>query len=233
MVQVKLCVTSPVALASLIVSSVLNAGGSGPPLPASAASTFAANWADMVDTMQRWALSSRLSIPIIYSADAVHGHNNLFGPTIHSHNNLFGTTIFPHNVALDATKSTSNRSERILLPFQEELKICSQRENVDVFKTDVMLYHLLFNLYILLGLTMSCNTTEDSHSLIGGPLGEVLVSLSENSSSNSISFVQSENMQTGEWSNINFCELRRDQSELINSMFIVLNKPDVFNLFDA
>nr|CAD1844250.1 unnamed protein product [Ananas comosus var. bracteatus] len=108
--QVELCVVSPIALASLIIGSILNAGGSSPPLTAGVASTSASNWADMVDAMQQWALTSRLSIPIIYSADAVHGHNNLFGATIHNHNNLFGTTIFPHNVAFGATKSTSNRS---------------------------------------------------------------------------------------------------------------------------
>ncbi|XP_020100391.1 uncharacterized protein LOC109718537 isoform X1 [Ananas comosus] len=92
MAQVERCVASRAALAGLAVGSVLSAGGSGPPLPAGAAAS-AADWADMVDEMQRWALASRLSIPIIYGADAVHGHNN-----------LFGATIFPHNVGLGATR---------------------------------------------------------------------------------------------------------------------------------
>ncbi|PKA55851.1 Beta-xylosidase/alpha-L-arabinofuranosidase 2 [Apostasia shenzhenica] len=47
----------------------------------------------MVDTMQTWALSSRLGIPILYATDAVHGHNN-----------LLDATIFPHNVGIGATR---------------------------------------------------------------------------------------------------------------------------------
>ena len=89
MVQIERTVTSPAALATLAIGSVLSAGGSAPKQQASAD-----DWADMVDEMQRWALSSRLGIPIIYGSDAVHGHDN-----------LYGATIFPHNVGLGATRS--------------------------------------------------------------------------------------------------------------------------------
>lgn len=50
-------------------------------------------WADMVDELQRSALTSRLGIPLIYGTDAVHGNGN-----------SYGATIFPHNVGLGATR---------------------------------------------------------------------------------------------------------------------------------
>ncbi|KAK9124422.1 hypothetical protein Sjap_014024 [Stephania japonica] len=53
----------------------------------------AADWADMVDFFQHYALQSRLGVPIIYGTDAVHGHNN-----------VYGATVFPHNVGLGATR---------------------------------------------------------------------------------------------------------------------------------
>ncbi|KAI7757782.1 hypothetical protein M8C21_011995 [Ambrosia artemisiifolia] len=52
-----------------------------------------ADWADMIDELQKGALESRLGIPIFYGSDAVHGNNN-----------VYGTTIFPHNVGLRATR---------------------------------------------------------------------------------------------------------------------------------
>lgn len=48
-------------------------------------------WAQMVDSFQQQALASRLGIPLIYGADAVHGHSN-----------VKGATIFPHNIGLGA-----------------------------------------------------------------------------------------------------------------------------------
>ena len=50
-------------------------------------------WADMVDTFQAAALTTRLQIPILYGVDSVHGHGN-----------LVGATIFPHNVGLGSTR---------------------------------------------------------------------------------------------------------------------------------
>ncbi|MQL81667.1 hypothetical protein Taro_014119 [Colocasia esculenta] len=88
MAQINLSVASPYALSTLAVGSVLNAAGSSPgqlPTPA--------DWADMVDDFQRWALSSRLGVPMLYATDAVHGHNN-----------LYGATVFPHNVGLGAAR---------------------------------------------------------------------------------------------------------------------------------
>lgn len=50
-------------------------------------------WVNMVNGMQKAALSTRLGIPIIYGIDAVHGHSN-----------VYKATVFPHNVGLGATR---------------------------------------------------------------------------------------------------------------------------------
>jgi len=67
------------------IGSVLSGGG-GNPSP-----NTAATWAAMVKEYQQAALQTRLAIPLIYGADAVHGHNN-----------VHGATIFPHNIGLGA-----------------------------------------------------------------------------------------------------------------------------------
>ncbi len=50
-------------------------------------------WADLYDTLQSYALKTRLKIPLIYGIDAVHGNNN-----------IYGATIFPHNIGLGCTR---------------------------------------------------------------------------------------------------------------------------------
>ncbi|MEW1836807.1 glycoside hydrolase family 3 N-terminal domain-containing protein [Nonomuraea angiospora] len=69
------------------LGSVLSGGGSAP------SPNTAASWADMYDGFQNAALATPLGIPILYGADAVHGHNN-----------VVGATIFPHNIGLGATR---------------------------------------------------------------------------------------------------------------------------------
>jgi len=69
------------------LGSILSGGGSTPP------GNTPADWRNMVDGFQKLALSSRLGIPLIYGADAVHGHNN-----------VFGATVFPHNIGLGASR---------------------------------------------------------------------------------------------------------------------------------
>ncbi|CAG6398122.1 glycoside hydrolase family 3 C-terminal domain-containing protein [Streptomyces cocklensis] len=67
--------------------SVLSGGGAGP------TANTPANWATMVNTVQKYAIdNSRLHIPIIYGVDAVHGHNN-----------VLGATIFPQEIGLGST----------------------------------------------------------------------------------------------------------------------------------
>ncbi|NUT20932.1 MAG: beta-glucosidase [Hamadaea sp.] len=69
------------------LGSILSGGGSTP------SSNTPTAWADMVDGYQNGALATPLRIPMIYGADAVHGHNN-----------VVGATIFPHNIGLGATR---------------------------------------------------------------------------------------------------------------------------------
>ena len=77
----------PSLVATRLLGSVLSGGGSTPPQNTPEA------WADLVDTLQSQALTTRLQIPIVYGVDSVHGHGN-----------LLGATIFPHNMGLGATR---------------------------------------------------------------------------------------------------------------------------------
>jgi len=70
------------------LGSLLSGGGSTPP------KNYPKSWAKMYDGFQKIALSTRLSIPIIYGIDAVHGHNN-----------VIGATIFPHHIGLGCTNN--------------------------------------------------------------------------------------------------------------------------------
>ncbi|KAG1333917.1 Beta-D-glucan exohydrolase [Cocos nucifera] len=70
------------------IGSVLSGGGSVP-----APNASAETWMNMINEMQKAALSTRLGIPMIYGIDAVHGHNN-----------VYNATIFPHNIGLGATR---------------------------------------------------------------------------------------------------------------------------------
>jgi len=69
------------------LGSLLSGGGSAP------SPNNATSWANMYDSFQNAALATPLGIPLIYGADAVHGHNN-----------VVGATIFPHNIGLGATR---------------------------------------------------------------------------------------------------------------------------------
>jgi beta-glucosidase len=83
----RLGLESPDQIASLGLGSVLSGGGSVP------AGNTPGAWADMVDDYQRQALSTPLQVPLLYGADAVHGHSN-----------VLGAVIFPHNASLGATR---------------------------------------------------------------------------------------------------------------------------------
>jgi beta-glucosidase len=70
------------------IGSILSGGGAWPPVGDDGKA-----WADEINTIQKFAIDhSRLGIPIVYGADAVHGHNN-----------LFDATMVPHQVGLGAT----------------------------------------------------------------------------------------------------------------------------------
>jgi beta-glucosidase len=71
------------------LGSLLSGGGSDP----KAGNSLLA-WTDMYDSYQARAAQTRLGIPILYGADAVHGHSN-----------VLGAVIFPHNIALGCTRN--------------------------------------------------------------------------------------------------------------------------------
>src|SRR5260370_19696266 len=73
------------------IGSVLSGGGAGP----NGAGGTATQWADMVDNFQGYALQTRLGIPLIYRADSVHGHNNVYGATLFPHEIRFGAMHDP------------------------------------------------------------------------------------------------------------------------------------------
>lgn len=70
------------------IGSVLSGGGSVPEPNTGLA------WAEMYDEFQSKAMATRLSIPLIYGVDAVHGHNN-----------VKDAVIFPHNIGLGCTRN--------------------------------------------------------------------------------------------------------------------------------
>ncbi|KAI8525897.1 hypothetical protein RHMOL_Rhmol13G0266500 [Rhododendron molle] len=88
MTQIERSVASADVMKKYFIGSVLSGGGSVPAPKASAES-----WVNMVNDLQKGALSTRLGIPMIYGIDAVHGHNN-----------VYNATIFPHNVGLGVTR---------------------------------------------------------------------------------------------------------------------------------
>ena len=70
------------------IGSIVSGGGAWPPVGDDGKA-----WADEINAIQQFALDhSRLRIPIIYGADAVHGHNN-----------LVDATMVPHQIGLGAT----------------------------------------------------------------------------------------------------------------------------------
>lgn len=88
MAQIDRTVVNRKIMKDYSIGSVLSGGGSTP-LPQARAE----DWINMVNGFQKWALDSRLGIPMIYGIDAVHGHNN-----------VYNATIFPHNIGLGATR---------------------------------------------------------------------------------------------------------------------------------
>ncbi|CAA0403960.1 unnamed protein product [Arabidopsis thaliana] len=88
MVQVERVNATTEVMQKYFVGSVFSGGGSVPKPYISPEA-----WVNMVNEVQKKALSTRLGIPIIYGIDAVHGHNT-----------VYNATIFPHNVGLGVTR---------------------------------------------------------------------------------------------------------------------------------
>ena len=89
MTQIENLSIAPQDVTDYLIGSVLS-GGNGIPQ----AGNNPQNWAKMVYDYVDASLHTRLGIPLVYGADAVHGHNG-----------VKGATIFPHNIALGATRN--------------------------------------------------------------------------------------------------------------------------------
>ncbi len=76
-------------IATYFLGSVLSGGNADPK-----AGNGLDDWTKAVDATIAESLKTRLGIPILYGADAVHGHSN-----------VIGATIFPHNVGLGCTRN--------------------------------------------------------------------------------------------------------------------------------
>jgi beta-glucosidase len=85
------------------LGSLLSGGSSDP----KAGNSLEA-WTDMYDGYQKHALKTRLSIPILYGVDAVHGHNN-----------VLGAVVFPHNIGLGCTRNAGLVEKAALITAEE------------------------------------------------------------------------------------------------------------------
>ncbi len=73
-------------MADLGLGSIVSGGGSVP-----GNKNTVENWNRAIDSFQEAALSRSVKIPFLYGADAVHGHNT-----------VYGAVIFPHNIGIGA-----------------------------------------------------------------------------------------------------------------------------------
>lgn len=78
------CLEDPNEIKNLFLGSVLSGGDSDP-----ADGNSLKDWTDRYDSYQSKAMQTRLSIPLLYGVDAVHGHNN-----------IANAVVFPHNIGL-------------------------------------------------------------------------------------------------------------------------------------
>jgi len=76
-------------IAKYYLGSVLSGGDSDPKEGNSLEA-----WTNLIDRYQKRALETRLSIPLLYGVDAVHGHNN-----------ILGAVIFPHDIGLGCARN--------------------------------------------------------------------------------------------------------------------------------
>jgi beta-glucosidase len=83
-------INNPSDVTKYFMGSVLSGGGSD------IGDNKTSTWAALHDTMQVYALKTRLGIPMIYGIDAVHGNNN-----------IVGATVFPHNIGLGCTRDSA------------------------------------------------------------------------------------------------------------------------------
>ncbi len=79
---------SPLDIKNYCLGALLSGGDSKPAI------NTPKDWAEMIDSFQSIALSTRMKIPILYGVDAVHGNSK-----------TIDTVIFPHNIGLGCTRN--------------------------------------------------------------------------------------------------------------------------------
>lgn len=95
MVQAEQASITPEEVTAYGIGSVLSGGGSAP-----STGNTPRDWQARVNDLVSASLESRLSIPLLYGIDAVHGNNN-----------IYGATVFPHNIGLGAANDTELMEE--------------------------------------------------------------------------------------------------------------------------
>ncbi len=106
MVQGEQYVVTDSDMAARGLGSVLSGGGSVP-----GNNNTVENWNSVIDGYQAAVLSRNLKIPFIYGADAVHGHNT-----------LYGAVIFPQNIGIGSANDTA-LTEQMGKFVAEEMKL--------------------------------------------------------------------------------------------------------------
>ncbi|KAG6433141.1 hypothetical protein SASPL_104749 [Salvia splendens] len=111
---------SPDAMKQYFIGILLSGGGSVPKPKASAA-----DWMEMVNNIQKAALSTRLGIPMIYGIDAIHGSNNVYKATIFPHNIGLGVTRDPQLIKrIGAATALEVRATVIQYAFSPSISVC-------------------------------------------------------------------------------------------------------------
>lgn len=83
---------TPDEVALYHIGSIGNGGGSA---PGGNKHASVKDWVDMIEPYYQASVrpGKKVTIPLIYASDAVHGHNN-----------VYGATLFPHNIGLGAAR---------------------------------------------------------------------------------------------------------------------------------
>ncbi|KAG5415169.1 hypothetical protein IGI04_002743, partial [Brassica rapa subsp. trilocularis] len=130
MVQIERSGATTDVMKNYFIGSVLSGGGS---VPSPKATPEA--WVNMVNEIQKAALSTRLGIPMIYGIDAVHGHNNMNGATIFLHNVGLGVTRQSnHIVSLKVLFKTQLQQSQVEHQLRREVEIRSHLRNLNILR---------------------------------------------------------------------------------------------------
>ncbi|HEX6178841.1 MAG TPA: glycoside hydrolase family 3 protein, partial [Thermoanaerobaculia bacterium] len=90
-IQPSITAVTPADVRQYNIGSILNGGGGW---PGDVRKAKPSDWLAMADAFYDASIESTSGIPMMWGADAVHGHNN-----------IVGATLFPHNVGLGAMRN--------------------------------------------------------------------------------------------------------------------------------